>query len=611
MKNKRLQTAVFLGALALAAFPGFSPAPKADFDFETFARLPILEGGRVKPLDSFARTALMSIRGKQSVPVDGKAIPAARWLLDSAFKPEAADTYPSFVVDDPEVLGLLGIPQDKTRYFAYWQIEPKRDEVQTQAAAADQVPSGKRSRFQSALLNLNHRLTLYERVKNTFMLSGQGDPAMDLAAFSAALPGALAAFHSKNPTAKDRVAMKILSDMLQRYQFLAQAAAFKALPPSKDQSEDAWLSTGDALSDPTAGSEPHPGLSSFALMGRAYRAGDAAAFNAALAEHAAWVAEHRPAAARAARVETLFNKATPFISGMALYLTALLLVFAAWATRREDVAAAARSLAWAAFVVHTLGLLARTVLQGRPPVTNLYSSAVFVGWAAALLGLVAERLHRRGFAVSGACAIGFTTLVVAHHLSATGDTMEMMRAVLDSNFWLATHVVAITIGYSATYLAGMLGVAWVVRRHLMVKPDPEASKALSALAYGTIAFSLFFSFVGTVLGGIWADQSWGRFWGWDPKENGALLIVLWNALILHARWGGYVRERGIMLMAIFGNIIVSLSWFGVNMLGIGLHSYGFMDKAFLWLSAFCALQVAIMGLGALPPRFWVDHRKEA
>jgi ABC-type transport system involved in cytochrome c biogenesis permease subunit len=256
--------------------------------------------------------------------------------------------------------------------------------------------------------------------------------------------------------------------------------------------------------------------------------------------------------------------------------------------------------------VHTLGLVARTALQGRPPVTNLYSSAVFVGWAAALLGLAAERVHKRGFAAAGACLTGFVTLLVAHHLTGSGDTMEMMRAVLDSNFWLATHVVAITIGYSAAFLAGVLGIAWVVRRHLVTDPDPEASRALASLAYGVIAFSLLFSFVGTMLGGIWADQSWGRFWGWDPKENGALLIVLWNALILHARWGGFARERGIMLMAVFGNVITSLSWFGVNMLGIGLHSYGFMDKAFWWLSAFIASQLLIIALGRLPPRFWED-----
>ncbi|MBI5247573.1 MAG: cytochrome c biogenesis protein CcsA [Elusimicrobia bacterium] len=607
MSVKRLQAAVFIGALLLAAWPGLVPAPKSDFDFSAFARLPVLEGGRVKPIDSFARSALLSIRSKQSVRFDGKTISATKWLLDSAFKPDYADTYPAFVVDDPEVLGLLGLPQGKSRYFPYWQIEPKRDEVQNQAAAADKIESGRRTRFQTALLNLNSRLTLYERIKNTFMVSGQGDPVMELAAFSALMPVAMRAFHSAKPTDKDIRTMKALSEMLQTYKFLAQAGAFKALPPREGAAADDWTNIGEALSDPMSAQTPHPGLASFALMGRAYRAGDAAAFNAALAEHAGWVARYRPEAARAARAETLFNDCAPFISGMALYLTALLLVFAAWAARREDVAAAARALAWAAFLVHTLGLLARTVLQGRPPVTNLYSSAVFVGWASALLGLVAERIHRKGFAVAGAAAIGFSTLLIAHHLSATGDTMEMMRAVLDSNFWLATHVVAITIGYSSTYLAGLLGIAWVVRRHIMVKPDPEASRALSSLAYGVIAFSLLFSFVGTVLGGIWADQSWGRFWGWDPKENGALLIVLWNALILHARWGGFVRERGIMLMAVFGNIIVSLSWFGVNMLGIGLHSYGFMDAAFWWLSAFTASQLALIALGYLPPRFWIER----
>jgi ABC-type transport system involved in cytochrome c biogenesis permease subunit len=88
------------------------------------------------------------------------------------------------------------------------------------------------------------------------------------------------------------------------------------------------------------------------------------------------------------------------------------------------------------------------------------------------------------------------------------------------------------------------------------------------MVYGVICFATLFSFVGTVLGGIWADQSWGRFWGWDPKENGALLIVLWCAMILHARWGGLIRPARLMAMAIFGNAITAFSWFGVNMLGV-------------------------------------------
>ena len=122
--------------------------------------------------------------------------------------------------------------------------------------------------------------------------------------------------------------------------------------------------------------------------------------------------------------------------------------------------------------------------------------------------------------------------------------------------------------------------------------------------YGVVCFATLFSFVGTILGGIWADQSWGRFWGWDPKENGALLIVIWNAIILHARWGGYARERGLAAMTVFGNVITSLSWFGVNMLGVGLHSYGFMEQAFAGLLIFIVSQLAIVALGMLPQKYW-------
>ena len=158
--------------------------------------------------------------------------------------------------------------------------------------------------------------------------------------------------------------------------------------------------------------------------------------------------------------------------------------------------------------------------------------------------------------------------------------MEMLRAVLDTNLWLSTHVVVVTLGYASMFVAGLLAVIYIVRGFFTRTLTPGRRQALARMVYGIVCFATLFSFVGTILGGIWADQSWGRFWGWDPKENGALLIVLWNAIILHARWGGMIKERGLMAMAVFGNIVTSFSWFGVNMLGIGLHSYGFMDKAF-------------------------------
>ncbi len=124
------------------------------------------------------------------------------------------------------------------------------------------------------------------------------------------------------------------------------------------------------------------------------------------------------------------------------------------------------------------------------------------------------------------------------------------------------------------------------------------------MMYGVICFATFLSFVGTVLGGIWADQSWGRFWGWDPKENGAVLIVIWNALILHARWAGLVKQRGMAVLTVAGAMITTWSWFGTNQLGVGLHAYGF-DKSLADACRTCWLIcLAIIALGMLPLRYW-------
>ena len=233
---------------------------------------------------------------------------------------------------------------------------------------------------------------------------------------------------------------------------------------------------------------------------------------------------------------------------------------------------------------------------------------MFIGWGSVVLGLVLERFWRNAIGLAVGSMLGFITLIIAHNLALEGDTMEMLRAVLDTNFWLATHVVIVTLGYASTYVAGFLAIVYVVRGFFTGGLDSATARALTRMVYGIVCFATLFSFVGTVLGGIWADQSWGRFWGWDPKENGALIIVLWNALILHARWGGLVKERGLMNLAIAGNVVTSWSWFGVNMLGIGLHSYGFMNGAFQVLAAFVGSQVLLIGLGSLPFKHWKSFK---
>jgi ABC-type transport system involved in cytochrome c biogenesis permease subunit len=302
--------------------------------------------------------------------------------------------------------------------------------------------------------------------------------------------------------------------------------------------------------------------------------------------------------------EAWFNRFDPFTMAMAFYVMVFVLAALSWVGFSKPLARSAFWVLGLAMVIHTFGLASRIYMSGRPPVTNLASSAIFIGWGMVVFSICLELIYRNGVGSVLAAVAGFPTLMIAQRLSLDGDTMKVLQAVLDTNIWLATHVVTITLGYAATFLAGLIGIAYVVLGVFTTRMNADLRKTLSRMMYGITCFAILFSFVGTILGGIWADQSWGRFWGWDPKENGAVLIVLANAIFLHARWGGLVKGRGMAILAIFGNIVTAWSYFGTNMLGVGLHSYGFMSSAVFWLLTFMASQLFFIGCALLPTEVW-------
>ena len=163
-------------------------------------------------------------------------------------------------------------------------------------------------------------------------------------------------------------------------------------------------------------------------------------------------------------------------------------------------------------------------------------------------------------------------------------------AVLNSNFWLATHVTTISIGYGATAVASVMGHVYYIVRLI----NTSSKKYLKDLSSNMVALNLvalFFMLFGTILGGIWADQSWGRFWGWDPKENAALLIVMWQVLIVHLRISGLIKPLEFAFGMIISNIFLAFGWFGVNLLGVGLHSYGFTDSIATNLALFILFEL--------------------
>ena len=327
-------------------------------------------------------------------------------------------------------------------------------------------------------------------------------------------------------------------------------------------------------------------------------------FKASVKDYRSFLAAHSVPHLNASLVgeEAFFNYFEPFMKSIYLYLPVLLMSFLSWIVWPKTLRRSGFWLMALAFVVHTAALALRMRFSERlAPVTNLYSSAIFIGWAVVLGGFIVERLLKNGIGNILGSSVGMGTLVIAHYLARDeGDTLGVMQAVLDTTFWLATHVVCITLGYAATFLAGAMGMAYCFMSMTDRKKSSDELSQLGNMIYGVLCFAVFFSLVGTVLGGLWADDSWGRFWGWDPKENGAMLIVMWNAVILHARWDKMIRDYGTAVLAMFGNIVTAWSWFGVNELKAGLHTYGFTEGRLLALIVFILLQ-AIIIFGAMIP----------
>lgn len=343
----------------------------------------------------------------------------------------------------------------------------------------------------------------------------------------------------------------------------------------------------------------------------AYLKGDAETFNRVLTDYLAHIKAHPPRGMKPYSVatESWYNRFAPFYWAATIYLAVTVVAMLSWLVWPQPLTRAAGWMLSLGVAVHLVGLVARIVVSGRPPVTNLYSSFLFVAAAFAIKMLILERLTKMQIGYFLAGLGGFLGLLAAWNLTITdGDTFSVLVAVLDTQFWLATHVVTISLGYGATMVAGFLGMAYVIKGLFTSSLDKTSRRKLGGMIYGTACFGLLTSFFGTVLGGLWGDDSWGRFWGWDPKENGALMIVLWNAVILHARWGGIVKERGMAVLAILGNIITLWSWKGVNVLGVGLHAYaGTEDKALFYMLIFGLVALAIAIVGLAPTKSWKSY----
>jgi ABC-type transport system involved in cytochrome c biogenesis permease subunit/acyl carrier protein len=560
-----------------------------------FGRLPLVYEGRVKPFDTLARNSLRILSNRETFKdKKGDTQPAVRWLLDVIANPAAAREHRVFRIDHPQILQKLELERRKTHLYSLDDFFEKIPVLVETANAARRTDSKKQTADERKFVELQSKLGTFDLLVTTFQPPDVQIDGLD----------------QDEMRRQIQSAMRVLQQVDERQPPLA-------IPPVKGAGErdftasEEWETfargwTKSYFSVNLLGgdtSEPVQFLTEIMVAHANDKTED---FNKKVSDYHRWLAKNPPKEFDAKRVsfETFFNNFSPFYYSAFSYLFAFVFAVSGLLTWSRPLNRTAFLVILATFCVHTFALGARIYISGRPPVTNLYSSAVFIGWGCVILGMVFESIYRLGIGNIIGAALGAITLGISHLLSGDGDTFKVLQAVLDTQFWLATHVVCITLGYSTTFLAGALGLFYVLAGFTTKSVTPHTSKDLSRMIYGTVCFGIFFSFVGTVLGGLWADDSWGRFWGWDPKENGALLIVLWNAILLHAHWDKMVGPRGLAVLAVGGNVVTSWSWFGVNELSVGLHAYGFTEGVWATLWLFWVSQAAVMIVGVLPTSLW-------
>ena len=656
MKRFLALAALFI-ASALRAEDAKSPAPAAatapseplpalstlrDKDTLTaLATLPVQEAGRIKPLDTLARYRLLRFSGKRTIAFQNpetkkkEYLSAMEWMVITWLRPDLAKDMPVFVVDNDAAIVELGIKigeKGKRDRYSYNELLPGRQALMDKRDEFSQIDAKKRTAVQSMIANLGVNFLDYEMLLTHFdfvrkplgkdlskvpaeILKGNETAPLRL---SKLLPTALsyiqehpeAAAPMQNPWMMDLIRGG-LGGMMSGNQELS----LRVFPPPAGVT-DTWSGPGWVVLEGVQGKSATP--EKLAWLG-AYEelyltATDPAKFKTSVINLAAKVKDAAAARGEGTHVnlEEHYLQTDYFYYALLSFFLGLIVLAINWASPESRWAFRLRQVSWMVLslgaVLAVNGIVIRCIIMQRPPITTLYETIIFIATACALFGLVAEMItqNQLGLIVAAVAGTAGMFLSIRFETMEGQDTMQQLQAVLITNFWLATHVPMVNLGYAASMVAALLSQSYFLRRITgFMSGESDSARSLTRMAYGFVCAGVFLALVGTILGGIWANYSWGRFWGWDPKENGALMIVLMCLVILHARLGGYIREIGMHACCVVLGMIVAFSWFGVNQLGVGLHAYGFTEGIWFWLSVYWGLQIVFLACAVVLK--FMDH----
>jgi len=582
-----LLVAAIFGVGMLAARPAAHPVlvknyvPWSPALVERAGAMAVQDGGRLKPVSTYAGFHLLRTLGKRSFVVDtpeGKRkLSPVEWMLDCMFRPELAEQYPVFLVNREEVVRRLHLPdqKDKRKKYSYAQLAERWEEM-TRAVRE---------------IRLLGETNLTEAQKEILSLSRNFDVMRGWMLVSRIM--------LENPSAMERM-------VFPRWFPSAGRDGERLWTAAPDKAAGAFLAMASLLERKAIGME---GAEASALRMRA---------EGVLLEKLAQPNEAASAGERhSLEREIFYYRLDPLYVSLAVFVAAFVCLLLCALFRpaanaplwRRFLRPGGFSLAWLTGAggagVLVAALVIRVLITMRSPVGNTYETIAFIACMGVLCALVVELFSKKGIVLAAGLLLGAFScqMGILYESSQAVDHMDPLVAILRSNFLLSTHVITIVLGYAAGLLAAVLSHIYLLASPLRLIGG-KTEQSLDRMAYGILCFSLVFTLVGTVFGGIWGNESWGRFWGWDPKENGALMIVLWQLTVLHARKAGWLSSWLLHFSNVVGGVIIAFAWWGVNMLGVGLHSYGFTSgrdalDMFYWSEAVLCVLFIILHYRAL------------
>ena len=582
------------------------PALADQLDLRTFSKIPVMHEGRLKPMDSFARSVRKQLSG-----TDENAI---LWLTETLLNPALAENHLVLKISNPDLLNMLEIEKRKSKLFSYKEISKALAKKQNILGTILETPEDEWTPAQRDFVLLQ---------KNTVLL---GDILSSMTLFLPLsiqlpnnVPASLQPYMNKTLSYLDimesedvlldevRNIIKIKGEDLESYTESERAIVYlsftltnlqnagqrsKVLRILPLQDTNQWISPWEIVLNQNTKQQNSEMLNHLKSLVLAFHNGNGSAWENSITNIQQEIVSgsYEDIRIRALESEHLYNQINPFYISFLLYCCSFLLLATCMYFKKEQLAGFVLPILWAGVFIHFSGIVARIYILERPPVSTLYESIIFVGFIAVLYGLISFMREKGIFWLFVSAGSGLFLHLLGFSYDQDGDNLMMLTAVLNTNFWLATHVICITMGYAFCIITSILA-----HYALIIAVFKKYNDAIFKHIHHVALLALLFSAVGTVLGGIWADQSWGRFWGWDPKENGALLIVLWLIWILHGRISGQMRKPMVIAGLAYLSVIVALSWFGVNLLSVGLHAYGFTDSAAWSLGIFVGIETTLIG----------------